>query len=90
MKDGSCHTDLLAASCLLGLDESLSLSLQGVDGRSVTDDHGRTSSRRWRSHGGSGEDGNNGGDGELHFEGGGCCVGTKEDRRVNVEDVGWK
>lgn len=74
------RTKLGAASCFLGVDESLSLSLQGVDGRSVTDDHvGGASSSRWRSHGGSSEESNNGGDGELHFESGGC-VGTKEDR----------
>jgi hypothetical protein len=72
------HTKLGAASCFLSGQEGLSLSLQGVDGRSVTDDHrGRASSGRWRSHGDGSESRNDGGDGELHFE---SCVGTKEDR----------
>ena len=57
------HTEVVAATSLLSVDESLSLSLEGIHGINVAaDDHvGGSSENR------SGEESDSG-DGELHFE----------------------
>jgi hypothetical protein len=81
---GGRRTKSGAASCFLSCQEALSLSLQRVDGRSVTSGHGGgANSSRWRSHGSGSEDCDDGGDGELHVDDRGGCggvFGTKEGR----------
>jgi hypothetical protein len=72
---GKSRTQFVAASCFLCGQEGLSLSLQGTNSRSITNNHrGGANSGRWRSHGRGSEDCNNGGDGELHIEG---CIGNE-------------